>query len=311
MVSSNKTCQTCLQTFSTNANLKLHTNRRIPCVAPEIIAPELKVEHAPYKHKCERCELRFQTNKKLMSHLHRKFPCKIKNPTEEEIELRVLFEQLKADHLKQQEEHLKQQEEHLQQQEEIKQLKQQVNTANGTTNNNNTKNTTNNIQNNNNVTINVYGKEDTSHITDAMVLSCFDDFDKSIEKYFDMKHFSKRMKCNHNIYISNMRDGYMMVFNTKKWNIVNKEVTLKKMYYEIKEILSNEWDRMRNKNAVASHIESIYPRFIEYEIDDERELLFQTASCDKMACMAYNNRDFPMNKKKQWDKEQKEKEKAR
>ena len=117
-----------------------------------------------------------------------------------------------------------------------------------------------------------------------------------------MKHFSKRMKCNHNIYISNMRDGYMMVFNTKKWNIVNKEVTLKKMYYEIKEILSNEWDRMRNKNAVKPHIKSIYPRFIEHEIDDEREKEFQTASCDKMACMAYNNRKFPMQIKKQMDK---------
>ncbi len=285
MVASNKTCQTCLQTFSTNANLKLHTNRRTPCVTPETIVPFVK-----FKFKCERCDARFQSNNKLISHLHRKFPCKIKNPTEEEIELRVLFEQLKAEHLQQQEE-LKQ---------EIEQLKQQVNTT-GTTNNSNITN----IQNNNNITINVYGKEDVSHITDAMLTSCFRDFDKSIEKYFGMKHFSRLMRGNHNLYISNMRDGYMMVFNTKKWNLVNREVTLKKMYYEIKENLSNEWDMMCNKNAVEPHIKSIYPRFIEYEIDDEREIKFQTASCDKMACMAYNNRSFPMNKKKQWDKEQK------
>ena len=135
-----------------------------------------------------------------------------------------------------------------------------------------------------------------------MLTSCFSDFDKSVEKYFGMKHFSKNMQCNHNVYISNMRDGYMMVYNSKKWNIANREVTLKKMYYEIKENLSNAWDMMCNKNAVAPHIKSIYPRFIEHDIDDEREIRFQTASCDKMACMAYNNRKFPMKIKKQMEK---------
>ena len=288
MPPSNKTCKRCGNTFTTNANLTIHTNRKTPCKSKNEPVPKL------LKYKCERCHKMFSTNQNLNSHLGKKKTCEIKDPEPEEIELRLLFEQLKEEHLQQQEEN-----EHLKI--KIDKLENQPNTTN---------NTTNNIQNNNNnnsnnVTINVYGKEDTSHITDAMVLSCFDDFDKSIERYWGMRHFSKKMPGNHNLYISNMRDGYMMVFNTKKWNIVNKEVTLKKMYYEIKEILSNEWDRMRNKNAVASHIESIYPRFIEYEIDDERELLFQTASCDKMACMAYNNRDFPMNKKKQWDKEQK------
>ena len=173
---------------------------------------------------------------------------------------------------------------------------------NTTNNNNNIQN--NNIQNNttNNITINVYGNEDTSHINDAMLTSCFNDFDKSVEKYFGMKHFSKRMKCNHNIYISNMRDGYMMIYNSKEWNIANRAVAMKKMYYEIKESLSEAWDVMCNKNAVPQHIKSIYPRFIEYEIDDEREERFQTASCDKMACMAYNNRKFPMKIKKQMEK---------
>jgi len=257
--------------------------RQKPCLSPELANNRTPPEK---KFKCERCEATFQTKQNLLGHMNRQKPCELKDPTLEEIELRLLFEQLKA--------------EHLQQQEENEDLKIKIDKLE------NQPNTTNNIQNNNtinnNVTINVYGKEDTSHITDAIVLSCFDDFDKSIEKYFGMRHFSKKMQGNHNLYISNMRDGYMMVFNTAKWNIVNKEVTLKKMYYEIKEILSNEWDRMRNKNAVAPHIKSIYPRFIEHEIDDEREKQFQTASCDKMACMAYNNRKFPMQIKKQMDK---------
>jgi len=281
----NKTCPRCQITCSTNANFAYHMKRKRPCTPKEINAIiSFK------KFKCERCESTFQTKQNLNSHLIKKKQCEIKDPTPEEIELRLLFDQLKEEHLQQREEYLKENK-HLKM--EIDHLKMQSNT---TTNNNN-----NNIQTNN-VTINVYGKEDISHITDSMLISCFRDFDKSIEKYFGMKHFSILMRSNHNLYVSNMRDGYMMVFNSKKWNLVNREVTLRKMYYEIKEILSNEWDTMRNKNAVEPHIKSIYPRFIEYELDDEREEKFQTASCDKMACMAYNNRNFPMQMKKQIEK---------
>jgi uncharacterized C2H2 Zn-finger protein len=286
---SNKTCPTCKKTFNNTSNYNYHVNRKKPCVSPES-----ENENAPVKkYKCNRCEATFQTNQNLTTHLNRKFPCKIKNPTPEEIELRLLFEQLKEEHLRQQEEN-----------ENLKMKIDRLENQPGNNTTNNIQNNNNNIQNNttNNITINVYGNEDTSHINDAMLTSCFNDFDKSVEKYFGMKHFSKRMKCNHNIYISNMRDGYMMIYNSKEWNIANRAVAMKKMYYEIKESLSEAWDMMCNKNAVPQHIKSIYPRFIEYEIDDEREERFQTASCDKMACMAYNNRKFPMKIKKQMEK---------
>ena len=280
-----KECPTCSRTFTTNANLKIHMNRKKPCLSPEEAA---LIPKKNYKFKCERCESTFQTNQNLMLHLNRKYPCVMKDPAPEEIELRLLFEQLKEEHLQQQQEnkHLKV---------EIDHLKMQPITTNNNQNNHN-----NNIQNN--ITINVYGKEDVSHISDAMYKSCFNDFNQSVEKYWGMKHFSNNMQCNHNLYISNMRDGYMMVFNYKKWNIVDKEVTLKKMYYEAKECLSNAWDVLRNKNAIEPHVLTIYPKFIEDEIDDEREEKFKNASCNKMACMAYNNRKFPMQIKKQMDK---------
>jgi len=283
---SNKTCPKCSNTFTTKANLTIHLNRIKPCnQIPGIL-------FVTSKYKCERCCVFFKTNQKLTYHLNRKYPCVIKDPAPEEIELRLLFETLKEEHLRQ-----KQENEHLKV--EIDHLKMQPAT-NTTNNSNNIQNT--NIQHNN-ITINVYGQEDLSHISDAMYKSCFRDFNQSVEKYFGMKHFSKYMQGNHNLYISNMRDGYMMVFNSKKWNLVNREVTMKKMYYAAKESLSNAWDMMCNKNAVEPHILSIYPRFIEYELDDERDEKFQTASCDKMACMAYNNRKFPMQMKKQMEKE--------
>ena len=296
MVASDKTCKICLQTFSTNANLKLHTNRKTPCVAPEKITPVVK-----FKFKCERCDATFQSNKKLEGHLNRKFPCKIKDPTPEEIELRDLFEKLRADHLQQQETN-------QQQQEEIEQLKKQVstttnnnNTNNNNTNNNHSHNKNSNNTNSNNVTINVYGQEDMSHITDAMYNYCFRQFDKSVECLFDYKHFSPKMQKNHNVYISNMRDGNMMVRNSKQWDLVGKDVTFHRMYGELKVNLSDAWDRMQDNNTTDVSTRPIYPKFIIDDIDDERDAMFERLSCHKMACMAYNNRIFPMEMKKQMD----------
>lgn len=291
MVASDKTCKICFQTFSTNANLKLHTNRKTPCVAPEKKTPVVQ-----FKFKCERCDATFQSNKKLESHLNRKFPCKIKGPTPKEIELQISFEKLRTEHLQQQ----------LEQQEEINQLKKQINT---TTNNNNTINNKNSNNTTNNVTINVYGQEDMSHITDAMYNYCFRQFDKSVECLFEYKHFSPKMRKNHNVYISNLRDGNMMVRHAKQWDMVGKNITFHRMYADLKNNLFDAWDRMQDDNTTDASTRPIYPKFIIDEIDDERDAMFEKQSCDKMACMAYNNRDYPMKMKKQMDKKRKDGEK--
>jgi len=289
----NKTCQTCLKTFSTNANYKFHIDKKFACVTPDL--------QTEFKFKCERCDATFQSNKKLESHLNRKFPCKIKAPTPEEIELRDLFEKL-------QKEHLEQQEQNQQQQEEIEQLKKQVTTTNNnnTINNKNSNNTTNN-----NITIHVYGKEDMSHITDSMYNHCFRQFDKSVECLFGYKHFSPKMRTNHNMYISNLRDGNMMVRHATQWDLVGKEVTFHKIYGELKSNLFDAWDRMQDDNTTDVSTRPIYPKFIVDDIDDERDAMFERLSCDKMARMAYNNRDFPIEMKKQMDKKKKEKNKKK
>jgi len=281
------TCNTCRKTFTTSVNLQIHMNRKKPCISPELAA---LIPKKKYKFKCERCEQTFQTNQNLTVHLNKKKPCEIKEPTPEEMELRLLFEKLK-------EEHLHQKEENEDLKVKIDKLENQpnINTTNNVQNNNNT------INNNNNVTINVYGKENTSHITDAMYISCFELFNKSVEKLISLKHFSSQMQENHNFYISNMRDAYMMIYNTKKWNVANKDVVFKDMYYKAKGDLFDAWDRLCQKKAVSNTLRTIYPKFIIDDLDDERDEMFKKASCDKIACMAYNNRDFPMKIKKEMD----------
>ena len=95
MNTNNKTCERCQRTFTTRANLLIHAQRLVPCIEKDAaIFNEVLLPSKNFK--CNRCEGSFSTNQTLMKHLNRKFPCELKNPSPEEIELRLLFEQLKS-----------------------------------------------------------------------------------------------------------------------------------------------------------------------------------------------------------------------
>jgi hypothetical protein len=285
MVASDKSCPICRKTFTSDANLKFHTNRQTPCVAFDSVEPIPLIKN----FKCNRCEVCFQSNYKLTSHLNRKTPCAIKDPQPEEIELRLLFDQL--------------QHENQQQKQRIDQLEMKAMST--VTNNNN--NIQNNINSNNTININVYGKEDMSHISDAMYRNCFRRVTKSVEHLFDMKHFSKNMPNNHNLYISNLRDVYMMIYEAGQWNKVNREDAMDNIYDDLKENLEDAMNMMRDKNTLDISLDNLFAPFVEDGMDEEKEQRIKKMSCDLMACMAYNNRHFPTKIKGDMDREIKRK----
>jgi len=252
--------------------------RKNPCVVAELTDG---IETQNKKFKCNRCESSFRTSQKLTSHLNRKFPCELKNPSPEEIELRLLFEQL--------------QEKNKQQQIQIDKLENKSTITNNTANNINSNNTTNNI------IIHSYGNEDMSHITENMYKQCFQVVYKSVEKLFDMKHFSKDMKQNHNLYITNMNSNHMMMLTNEKWGLVEKAETLDNMYEDIRENLSDAFNELRDKDRVDAVMEKQFSSFADdYKVDeDENEERAKKESCKKMAYLAFNNRQFAINAQRQ------------
>ena len=256
-------------------------DRKTPCVLSEL---ELQImpKKNKYKFKCNRCESSFQTNQNLTSHLNRKFPCKLKNPTPEEIELRLLFEQL--------------QQENNNLKTKVNKLEQQSTITNNVQNNNsNNNNTTNNI------TIHSYGNEDMSHITENMYKQCFQVVYKSVEKLFALKHFSENMKQNHNFYITNMNSEHMMMLQNEGWGLVGKAETLDNMYDDIRENLCDAFNEMRDENRIDATLDKQFGSFIDdYKVDDdEDEERAKKASCKKMAYLAFNNRQFAIDAQKQ------------
>jgi len=310
-----KTCEKCGKSFLKKSHYNSHLNRIKSCVSNET--------NINWKFSCNRCDTRFQSKYHLNSHLNRKNPCKLKKPQLEEIELQALFERLKTEQellkLKTENEQLKLQGEikHLKNQlqtnieanlqSEIKSLKEQLKNKSNTTHHT-TNNTTNNTNISNKITINVCGEETLSHINDAFFISCFEKVKGSVEKLFGKKHFSSKNKDNHNLYISNLRDNNIMIYKDGTWNIANKEVTLNKMYYDTKENLADVYDRMCGDETLIPRLVHTFRWFVEDDIPENEEKVFRKKSMDDMACMAYNNREYPMEIKKQMEERKKNKD---
>jgi hypothetical protein len=114
---------------------------------------------------------------------------------------------------------------------------QQLTVHNNTKNTNNSNNSNNTINNNNsnntinnNITINAFGKEDISYITDKDYKEIFYSSSKSVPKLISKIHFNKKYPENANIYISNLKDSYIMVYDGHTWNMSMKTDTIDEIF---------------------------------------------------------------------------------
>jgi hypothetical protein len=97
---------------------------------------------------------------------------------------------------------------------------------------------TTNIQNN--ITLLAYEKTDTSHLTDDDYKKCIKKVNFCVKNLIEKIHFNPNKPENMNIYISNMKDKYLMVYDGTNWNLANKNDQLEKLYDD-KEIMLEEW----------------------------------------------------------------------
>jgi hypothetical protein len=92
----------------------------------------------------------------------------------------------------------------------------------------------------NNITLLAYEKTDTSHLTDDDYKKCIKKVNFCVKNLIEKIHFNPNKPENMNIYISNMKDKYLMVYDGINWNLANKNDQLEKLYDD-KEIMLEEW----------------------------------------------------------------------
>ena len=99
-------------------------------------------------------------------------------------------------------------------------------------------NTTTNIQNN--ITLLPYRQTDVSHLTDDDYKKCIKKVNHCVKTLIEKIHFNPEKPENMNIYISNMKDKYLMIYDGANWNLANKKDEINRLY-EDKEMLLEEW----------------------------------------------------------------------
>lgn len=99
-------------------------------------------------------------------------------------------------------------------------------------------NTTNNTQNN--ITLLPYRGSDVSHLTDDDYKKCIKKVNHCVKTLIEKIHFNPEKPENMNIYISNMKDKYLMIYDGANWNLANKKDEIDRLY-EDKEMMLEEW----------------------------------------------------------------------
>jgi len=80
---------------------------------------------------------------------------------------------------------------------------------------------TQNIQNN--IKVLAYKNTDMSKLTDKDILKCLNHSNMCVPYLIKMIHLDPEKPENHNVYISNLKNGYIMVYDGTKWDTKNRD----------------------------------------------------------------------------------------
>ena len=111
---------------------------------------------------------------------------------------------------------------------EMNEIKQQINKIK------NDKKTINNYMSYNNITLIAFNKNpDLSHLTDNDYLKIMDKGMYSVPTLIKAIHFHPNKPENMNIYIPNIKNKYVMIWNGKDWELSNRDDILDDMFKDI------------------------------------------------------------------------------
>jgi hypothetical protein len=219
------------------------------------------------KYTCEYCNGDFTTSSNYTRHIKNR--CKVKKESNEEKEL--MYQELLV-HMKE----LK---------EELKNIKNKPITSNTiNTINNNTIN--NNIHNSINLV--AYGKEDMSCITNQIYKKLFLSGSSSVVQLISDVHFNKHKPEHCNVYISNIRDKYVMIYDGEDWILKEQDNIITDLLETKKDYLIGKFEDLTEK--LSSRTIKKFRRFLDREDDDA----VVNSIKQEIKLLLYNQRKIPI-----------------
>ena len=136
---------------------------------------------------------------------------------------------------------------------------------------------TTNIQN---IHLLAYRSTDVSHLTDQDYRSCIKKVNHCVRNMIEKVHFNPSKPENMNIYISNIKDKYIMVYDGSNWTLANKKDEIDRLYEE-KEMMLEEWLETNPEKELKD-------KFMKYLNNKESDECLNRIK-EEIKLMLYNN----------------------
>lgn len=248
-------CDRCLKEFDQKCHYENHINKKFPC--KEKPQNPSNTSQNPSKIEnistmCNYCGREFSRKDNL--HRHITGYCKVKktnDATMEEI-MTMLIKLKESDEKKTK---------------EIEKLKGEITKYQTIINN-----TQNNINKQNNITFNIkaYGTEDTSRITVQEYKKILCRGMNSVPVFIEKLHFNKNVPENHNVYISNLRDEYVLMYDGKIWRLKDRVDALQQLYEDGSGILETKFEELLD--LLDEPTIKMFKRFLKIKDDDDEKI---------------------------------------
>ena len=134
----------------------------------------------------------------------------------------------------------------------------------------------------NNIQLLAYKDTDISHLTKKDYEACIKKVNFCVMKLIERIHFNPLKPENMNIYISNLKDKYLMVYEDGNWNIKNK-AELDTLYKE-KEMMLEEW-------LEEERYPELKDKFMKYLNNKENDETLNMIK-DEIKMMMYNKKKY-------------------
>jgi len=145
---------------------------------------------------------------------------------------------------------------------------------------------TQNIQQNFNIL--AYNNTDISHLTDKDYLKCLKHANFCIPHLIEQIHFNPKKPENHNIYISNLKNNYVMVYDGIRWIIRDRDESIQNLIDDKESIIEQKLEEWIENGNQYPDIMKKFNRYLEKKENDK--VLNKVKSEIKL--MLFNNRDI-------------------
>ena len=143
---------------------------------------------------------------------------------------------------------------------------------------------TQNIQQN--INILAYNNTDISHLTDKDYLKCLKHSNFCIPHLIEKIHFNPKKPENHNIYISNLKNNYAMIYDGNKWTLKDREDEINKLIDDKEMIIEQKLEEWIENGEKYPDAMKKFSRYLEKKENDK--VLNKVKSEIKL--MLFNNR---------------------